>query len=116
MNEEMTRRMHFGGGDFDDDNGQYDDDGNGGFRRKGKKSTAEGGDDDEGDNDENTNTERRKTKRKSWTNSLRRVKCIKPRKRNSETMTKNSWINLTKILKSSVEAVYYKAREKQSAI
>ena len=81
MNEEMTRRMHFGGGDFDDDNGQYDDDGNGGFRRKGKKSTAEGGDDDEeGDNDENTNTERRKTKKEVMDELIAKSKMYKAEK------------------------------------
>ena len=81
MNEEMTRRMHFGGGDFDDDNGQYDDDGNGGFRRKGKKSTVEGGDDDEeGDNDENTNTERRKTKKEVMDELIAKSKMYKAEK------------------------------------
>ncbi len=81
MNEEMTRRMHFGGGDFDDDNGQYDDDDNGGFRRKGKKSTVEGGDDDEeGDNDENTNTERRKTKKEVMDELIAKSKMYKAEK------------------------------------
>ena len=81
MNEEMTRRMHFGGDDFDDDNGQYDDDGNGGFRRKGKKSTVEGGDDDEeGDNDENTNTGRRKTKKEVMDELIAKSKMYKAEK------------------------------------
>ena len=39
MNEEMTRRMHFGGGDFDDNkNGRDDDDNTGGFRRKERRA------------------------------------------------------------------------------
>ena len=61
MNEEMTRRMHFGGGDFEQDEDDYDNDNGGGFRKK------ENGDDDndkDNDNDDdNNNTERRKTKK-----------------------------------------------------
>ena len=85
MNEEMTRRMHFGGGDFDDNkNGRDDDDNTGGFRRKERKSTAEDGDDDDGDGDKNgdedTGMERRKTKKEVMDELIAKSKMYKAEK------------------------------------
>ena len=122
MNEEMTRRMHFGGGDFDDNKMDVmmmiipvDFDGKKERAQPRMAMTM-------------TTTaiktatkiqvwREEKRKKKSWTNSSRRVKCIKPRKQNNATTMKNFWINSTRILESSVKAVCYKARcEKQSVI
>ena len=78
MNEEMTRRMHFGGGDFEQDEDDYDNDNGGGFR---KKENGEDDNDKDNDNDDdNNNTERRKTKKEVMDELIQKSKFYKAEK------------------------------------